>query len=80
MSENVNGMGIHIHNLNSFRSSGRVGTGSTEVIPHNLGVVPAIVLLQPHASTTAYTIVSADNRNIEVSVDNGADYDLLALL
>lgn len=80
MAENVNGMGIHIHNLNSFRSTGRVGTGAQEVIPHNLAVVPTLVLLQPHDSTSAYTIDATDNKNISVTVANGAAYDLLALL
>lgn len=80
MSYEVNGMGIHLHNLNSFRSTDRTGTGSAEVIPHNLAVVPTLVLLQPRDSSSAYTIDATDNKTITVTVANGAAYDLLALL
>jgi len=72
------GSGIQLKNTVHFRSIGRAGTGSNETIAHGLGITPAYVELQTRASTTAYTIVSFDNKNLVVNVANAAVYDLLA--
>src|SRR5689334_22379193 len=60
-------VGIQLHNQVKFSSIGRTGTGAGETIPHGLGVTPTMVHLQCRASTTAWTITSFDNTNIEAS-------------
>lgn len=80
MSVEQNGLGISLHNVNSFVSTDRVGTGSEELIPHNIGETPRIVIVIPRDSTIAWGIGTSDYQNVRVTVDNGAGYDLVALL
>lgn len=77
-----NGTGIHVHNLISFRSTGRTGTGALETIKHNLGVTPTIVFVQPRdsASSVVLSATPADHDNIYVTVANAGVYDILALV
>lgn len=80
MSVEQNGLGISLHNLNSFVSTGRVGTGSSESVAHNIGETPRVVIVVPHDSTTAWSIGASDYQNVNVTVANGDTYDLIALL
>ncbi len=71
--------GITLDKQVHFRSTGRAGTGAGETIPHGLGVIPTIVLVQPRDSSKSVVITSYDKTNIVLTVENAAVYDILAL-
>ncbi len=74
----INGAGGNqLHNMVSFGSTERVGTGSEETIAHGFGVTPSIVLLQPRDNSKSAVVSTQFDY---VTVENAAIYDLLVLL
>jgi hypothetical protein len=67
-----------------FQSAVQTGTGSSQNIPHGLGVVPSLVLVAPQsngAGSGAWTVVEGvhDATNLKVTATSGIAYKVICL-
>lgn len=76
----MNSIGGVLGNKTAFFALGAVGTGSAQTISHTLGEIPNLVLLQIHDNSKAFVIGTHTNKNISVTVDNGAVFDIVAMM
>lgn len=71
-------MSQSLDHIAPFYLLGQTGTGSEVPIPHNLGVVPVVLINLRSNSSKTYVQGTHTSTSILVNVTNGAVYDVFA--
>lgn len=68
---------ITLDRMDGYFSAGLTGTGSAQNIAHGLQIIPFMVLLHPRDNSKSAVVNSFDASNVNITVANGAVYDLI---
>lgn len=72
-------MGIKSSSI-GFTSASQSGTGSSQNVAHNLGVIPGkVFVLMDSTDSKVYTLGTHTAKNVVLTVTNGATFKIWAL-